>query len=148
MTFNLMVSSLAPAERKALTVLVQDEKNPNVKWEMGLVSARAIHIGPESVDYQVVWRLPRGAVRGSVVVTCGQITNGSLAYFDPRIYAKTGADFTAWVWERFATHEEFKAISQKIAKAVEELPLHEIPTIEWSDTCRIATQGPESPTGS
>lgn len=135
-----MVSSLAPAERKALTVLVQDEKNPHVKWEMGLVSARAIRIGPESVDYQVVWRLPRGAVRGSVCVTCGQITKGSLAYFDPRIYAQTGADFTAWVWEHFKTHEEFKAVSQKIAKAVEALPIHEIPNIDWSDQCRTSTR--------
>ena len=143
-----MVSSLAPAERKALTVLVPDVKNPLVKWEMGLVSARAIRIGEASVDYQVVWRLPRGAVRGSVAVTCGQITRGSMAYFDPEIYARTRAEFTAWVWSHFTTHEEFKAVSQKIAKAVEALPIHEIPNIDWTDSCRIATQGPESPTES
>lgn len=143
-----MVSNMAPAERRALTILVPDENNPHVKWEMGLVSARAINKGPAATDYQVVWRVPRGAIRGSVVVERGQIQKGSLAYFDPRIFEETKTDWKSWVWETFETHEEFLKVSQKVAKAVEELPLHEIPTIEWSDTCRIATQGPESPTGS
>lgn len=135
-----MVSSLAPAERRALTVLVPDVKNPHVQWEMGLVSARAIRVGDGSTDYQVVWRVPKGAIRGSVLVVHGKIVRGSLAYFDPRIYAQTKTDFTAWVWEHFETHEEFLKISQTMAKAIEELPTHEIPTIDWSDECRIRTQ--------
>ncbi|MFA6132414.1 MAG: hypothetical protein WC869_00205 [Phycisphaerae bacterium] len=140
MTFNLMVSSMTPAERKTLTVLVQDANNPNVKWEMGLVSARAIHIGPGTTDYQVVWRVPRGAIRGSVVVKQGVIAKGSLAYFDPKIFEETKQDWKSWVWEHFETHEEFLAVSQKVAKKIEELPIHEIPTIEWSDDCRTTTR--------
>jgi len=130
-----MVSALAPAERKALTVLVQDVNNPNVKWEMGLVSARAIKTSPQTVDYQVVWRVPKGAIRGSVVVEQGKIKRGSIAYFDPRIFEATQTDWKSWVWVTFETHEEFLAVSQTVAKAIEALPMHEIPNIDWSNEC-------------
>lgn len=128
------VSTLDPTARKQLTFLVQDEKNPRVKWEMGLVSARAIRHpgGAGVVDYQAIWRLPRGVVRGNVLLRHGVPVRGSLSYFDPRLYTETGQGFTSWVTEHFSTHEEFQSVSQRIAAAVAELPKHEIPTINWS----------------
>lgn len=132
MRFGL--TAIDPTVRKDLTYLVQDIKNPHVKWEMGLVSARAIRhpSGSGVVDYQAVWRLPRGVVRGSIVVTDGKVTKGSMAYFDPRIYTETKMEYTAWVWERFETNEEFQAATKRIAAAVAQLPLHETPNITWS----------------
>ena len=128
------ITAIDPVVRKDLTYLVPDVKNPHVKWEMGLVSARAIKhpSGSGVVDYQAVWRLPRGVVRGSIVVTNGKVTKGSMAYFDPRIYAETRLEYTAWVWERFETNDEFQSATKRIAAAVSQLPVHEPPTINWS----------------
>ena len=46
--FDLMLpgaaGDLTPEARKKLTYLIQDPNNPRVKWEMGLVSARVLHM--------------------------------------------------------------------------------------------------------
>jgi hypothetical protein len=130
------LTSMDPKLRRSLTYLVQDVDNPKVQWEMGLVSARAIVIEKrynDVVDYQVVWRLPNGAVRGSVVVKNGEVVSGNMAYFDPKKYLESGGKgHAAWTWEYFKTPEEFKLIAAKIAAEVAKLPMHEIPTIDWS----------------
>ncbi len=136
---------------RAFTQLIQDENNPNVKWEMGLVSARRIAMPrsrPGWADYQVVWRLPNTAVRGSVITQDGRIVKGSIAYFDPILYEQSKLEYASWVWEYFETHEEFLAITKRMAAAVAKLPKREIPTIAWSPEACHPTSTPRlgSPT--
>jgi hypothetical protein len=141
--------NLIPGDaRKAFTQLIQDKDNPNVCWEMGLVSARRIRMPnsrPGWEDYQVVWRLPKTAVRGNVVTQDGKVICGTIGYFDPKLYEETHACCSSWVTESFETHEEFLAITRRMAEAVDKLPTTEIPTIAWSPESkwqRTLTQKP------
>lgn len=117
---------------------VADPSNPLVRWEMGLVSARRIRMPttrPGWVDYQVVWRLPHGAVRGSVQMRNGEMQSGYLAYYDPNKFAETRLYDAAWVYHSFNSPEGFRQVALTVAKAMEALPIQPIPDIPWSAEC-------------
>lgn len=134
---------LPKADQRALTVLVPDAKNPKVQWEFGLVSARVCRLTDALTDYQVVWKLLRGTVRGNVFVQGGQIVKGHIAYYDPRLFEQTKLDFASWVWSTFTTPEELRRVCQDVTEAIKELPQHDMPTIDWNMPCRITTLKPE-----